>query len=223
MSSHRDDCVLLFSGGRDSTVAALRLAGQFKRLVLVTVTSPHMVGVERVRSRVGELSKILPARSEWMLVSERESFLDKNDVERSGCISCNFGYFLVASAIADQIGSGSIGCGFVGYQSAWVEQTPYAVQRLTSLLAEHSKDLNLPVWDIQRRDQAEAELRSYGLSTESLELKCLRQQPDPNLTGSSLQRVVDRWSDNLRVALVERNHMLDQLIERVVFPGGQNI
>jgi len=217
-----DQCVLLFSGGRDSTVAALRLSEQFKRLVLITVTSAHMDGIERVRSRVLELKKILRAGSEWMLLGEPAPFSDARVGEPSGCISCHFGYFLIASAIADQMRCGSIACGFVAYQEKWVEQTSYAIQRLEGLLAQHGKRLILPVLDIQDRDKAEAELRLRGLSTESLELKCLRQQIDPGLTGSALKRVVDRWIDNLRAAL-ERKQIPAPPLERVIMSGGEDI
>ncbi|HVB80636.1 MAG TPA: hypothetical protein VNE82_11915, partial [Candidatus Binataceae bacterium] len=35
-------CVLMFSGGRDSTLAALRLSKESTSLTLVTVTSDHL-------------------------------------------------------------------------------------------------------------------------------------------------------------------------------------
>jgi hypothetical protein len=41
-------CVLLFSGGRDSTISAIKLSAFFERLILVTVTSQHLVGMDAV-------------------------------------------------------------------------------------------------------------------------------------------------------------------------------
>src|SRR5438552_11850009 len=54
-------CLLMFSGGRDSTLAALRLHHGRVPLRLVTVTSSHLTGINLVRRRLSELSKIPPA------------------------------------------------------------------------------------------------------------------------------------------------------------------
>lgn len=53
-------CVLLFSGGRDSTIAAVRLSRSFERLFLVTITSEHLIGIASVRRRLSELKSRLP-------------------------------------------------------------------------------------------------------------------------------------------------------------------
>jgi hypothetical protein len=178
-----------------------------------------MTGIEKVRARVQELGACLSPGSEWILVREPARFLRSRSVAQSGCISCHFGYFLVASVLADQLNSDSIACGFVGYQNTWVEQTPYAIHSLQELLAEHDKHLILPVADIRSRAQAEAELRAHGLSTDSMELKCFRQEDDPALTGSQLQRVVDKWSENLREAL-SRDHIPEPPLERLIISSG---
>jgi hypothetical protein len=60
--------VLMFSGGRDSTIAAVRLSRVVSELILVTVTSSHLVGIDRVRQRIAELRPILPRGSTWLHV-----------------------------------------------------------------------------------------------------------------------------------------------------------
>jgi hypothetical protein len=209
-----DSCVLLFSGGRDSTIAAARLAQQVQRLVLLTVTSAHMTGVEQTRLRVEELKRVIPIECRWILVSETPNFRHHTNQD-TGCISCHFGYFWIASRIADQFKSRSIACGFVSYQNQWVEQTPYAIAMLKKVLEERQQLLRLPVVDVQSRERAEAELRSYGLSTGSLELKCHRQRTDPNLEGDALRAVVDTWTRVLQEKLAS-TVALDPPIEEVV-------
>ena len=58
----------MFSGGRDSTLAAIRLSQQFDRLLLATITSDHLVGIDSVRRRLTELAPLLPPGSEWLHV-----------------------------------------------------------------------------------------------------------------------------------------------------------
>jgi hypothetical protein len=192
---------LLFSGGRDSTLAAIRLAESFDHVVLITIMSPHMTGLGKVQSRVEELKRILAVRCEWMLLPETRLVPSRTSSDDIGCIDCHFGYFVTAHSIARQLECDSIACGFVRYQSAWVEQTPYAVGRLTELMAEHGTNLVLPVAELASKEEVEAELKSNLVSTGSLELKCSRQQPDPGLTGAPLQLVVDRAIEALRVAI----------------------
>jgi PP-loop superfamily ATP-utilizing enzyme len=55
-----DACLLMFSGGRDSTLAAVRMTRRGSPLILVTVSSSHLVGIDRVRRRLGELARIIP-------------------------------------------------------------------------------------------------------------------------------------------------------------------
>jgi hypothetical protein len=212
-----DSCVLLFSGGRDSTIAAVRLAQHVRRLVLLTVTSTNMTGLQHVRSRINELKHLMAIDCRWILVSERPIF-QRPANQDIGCISCHFGYFWIASRIADQVKSRSIACGFVRYQDQWVEQTPYAIERLNKALQQRNQRLHLPVADIQSREQAEAELRSYELSTDSLELKCHRQRVDPCLEGAALCSVVDSWTEFLQEMLAS-NIAPDLTVQETVVCG----
>jgi 3-methyladenine DNA glycosylase AlkC len=218
MASSSRTCVLLFSGGRDSTLAAIRLGKSFDHVVLVTILSPHMTGLSKVQSRVEELKRILAVRCEWMLVPETRLVPLRTTSDDIGCIDCHFGYFVTAHSIARQLECESIACGFVQYQNAWVEQTPYAVRRLSELMAEHGTKLVFPVAELGSKEEVEAELKSNLVSTDSLELKCSRQQPDPGLTGGPLQVVVDRGMEALRAAL-ERKQTAEPPLQRIDVSG----
>jgi len=168
-----------------------------------------MVGLDRILSRLEELGRVLTIGCEWMLFLEPEPLADLPLPADDGCISCHFGYFWIASRIADRIGCDAIACGYVGYQDHWVEQTPYAIEQLRHVLGQRKQRLLLPVGDIQSREDAETELRAQGLSTNSLELKCLKQRGDPHLTGFPLKTVVDTWIDNLKTDLVSSRSLGD--------------
>jgi hypothetical protein len=158
--SANDRCVLLFSGGRDSTIAAVRLARQFKRLFLVTITSSHMAHLDHVRSRVDELRRLLRVDCRWLLYCETLSFLATAEFPNIGCISCHFVFFWTASRLADKIKATDVSCGFTKYQQNWVEQIPYAITQLRSTLERRGQQLILPVWDVDSKQQAEDELRA---------------------------------------------------------------
>jgi PP-loop superfamily ATP-utilizing enzyme len=66
MNSDKGICILMFSGGRDSTLAAIRLAQEWEKLVLVTVTTEHLVGLGSVIKRLEELKLHLPGNTEWI-------------------------------------------------------------------------------------------------------------------------------------------------------------
>jgi hypothetical protein len=69
-SSPTDECLVMFSGGRDSTIVALCLSRRSVAVRLVTVSSGHLFGIERVSKRIRELQPFLPAATLWMQVKQ---------------------------------------------------------------------------------------------------------------------------------------------------------
>ena len=211
-------CVLLFSGGRDSTLAAIRLARSFNRVVLVTVKSPYMTGSSKLESRLEELKRVLSVQCEWMLVPERRLLSYRRSGEDLGCIGCHFGYFASAYSIARSLDCQCIACGFVEYQNSWVEQTPYSVARLRDLMSEHGIKLLLPVAELRSKTEVETELAKYGVTAGSLELKCDKQISDPGLVEAPLRAIVDRGIDALGVA-VEGDPRSERPLQTIIVSG----
>jgi hypothetical protein len=190
-------CLLMFSGGRDSTLAALRLNESGESIHLVTVTSAHLVGIEAVRVRLRELGGILPAETAWTrVVQPSELFADVSVYLRT-CLPCHHAYVITAIALCRTLGLQKTAFGYAGYQSSWVEQTPEAVERLGSLLDRVGLQLVLPVYDIASRGAAVDELQSRGLSEQALEQKCLRQVTNVRLTSAELASQLDYWEAGL--------------------------
>jgi PP-loop superfamily ATP-utilizing enzyme len=198
-----DRCILLFSGGRDSTIAALRLCTAVKNLTLLTVTSGHLVGLRSVRQRLAELAPALSSKTEWVhAVMRAEGAAEQNTVRT--CLPCHHGYFAVASAVADQRQACVLAAGYTGYQSEWLEQSEYAIDQLRNVLSKFGKELLLPVRDLQSKEQAIAELRSSGLTIDALEQKCLVQQFNTRIQNEALRYAeIQRWAEALNAALAK--------------------
>jgi hypothetical protein len=62
--------VLMFSGGRDSTLAALRMQELGLAPILVTICSPHLIGFERVQMRFREIATHLASGTTWFVVRQ---------------------------------------------------------------------------------------------------------------------------------------------------------
>lgn len=183
----------MFSGGRDSTIAALRLQRCFANLVLVTVTSEHLVGIETVQSRLVELQAHLPMGTRWVHVLESPEMANDDNFGARTCLPCHRSYTATGFAIAKQYSAQSIAFGYTGYQSHWPEQTQSAIERLGRVMNAHGLELILPVYDIQTKEEAVALLRRTGLTQSALEQKCLRQVRNEALDADRLGTELAAW------------------------------
>lgn len=200
LGTSEDGCILLFSGGRDSSIAAVRLSSEFSRLILITVTTGHLDGIEAVHKRLLELKQFLPERAGWVrAIAANESLVRIGAVE--SCLPCHRQYLTIAVSVAVREGIRNIALGYAGYQSEWLEQTPLAIDRLRTVLAELNLNLLLPAGDLRSKDEAKGILRERGLSDFALEQKCLKQQfNDNDLTAEQVAAEVDAWGRELRLA-----------------------
>lgn len=187
-----DQCVLMFSGGRDSTIAALRLREKFKHLILVTVLSRHLVGIENVYKRILEIKKYLAKETEWFQIFLPELVV-KDKLRNITCLPCQRAYIVTGLVIAQRQGIADLAMGYSGYQNSWPEQTPYATDNLRTALASVGIRLHLPVYDIKEKADALKELAGAGLEKESYEQKCLKQKYNVELYDEVLKGELDRW------------------------------
>lgn len=183
----------MFSGGRDSTLAATRLGRSGSLLVLITVSSGHLVGIDRVRQRLRELSKILPAQTPWIQVRQPTELRTDTSFYKQTCLPCHHAYVVVSGALARATGVHRLALGYSGYQAEWPEQTPLAIESLGRVLNRHGITLELPVRDILAREDAIRELADQGLDPQALEQKCIRQVSNVALDDELLRQQVGLW------------------------------
>jgi hypothetical protein len=188
----KDKCILMFSGGRDSTISAVRLSKTFARLTLVTVLFEHLIGIERVYKRIIQLKRYLPRETEWLQVIQPK-FPMTETLSNATCLPCQSAYISVGIIIAQKFRISNFAMGYSGYQNSWPEQTPYATTRLKKLMEDIGLRLHLPVYDIQRKEDAINELIRLGLESESYEQKCLKQSSNIELEEDILCTEIDRW------------------------------
>jgi hypothetical protein len=193
LSGAAEPTVVMFSGGRDSTLAAMRLHLLGVPVTLVTVTSAHLVGIESVRRRLTELLQHLPGDTRWLLVQQPEELRTDTSFYEQTCLPCHHAYVVASAALAGWLGARRLAFGYAGYQMDWPEQTPLAVARLADVLARYDIKLELPVYDITSRAAVVAELEGFGLSPDSLEQKCLRQVTNVALPEARLRQQIELW------------------------------
>ena len=194
-------CVLMFSGGRDSTLAALRLHEQGYTITLATVKSNHLFGINQVRQRLRELRTIIPTDTQWMTIRQPEELRTDTSFYEMTCLPCHHAYVVVSVALAHYLGTRYLAFGYAGYQNTWPEQTPLATSRLRSVLAQHGIELLLPVYDLLSREQVETVLSSYGVAPQSLEQKCLQQVNNVELSTPKLSSQISLWEQAIESSL----------------------
>lgn len=209
-----EQTLLMFSGGRDSTLAAARLGSEGVPLVLCTVSSSHLFGFERVRDRLIELRQLLPPSTSWIRVQQPlELATDTSFYERT-CLPCHHAYVVVSGVLARRFGAQSLAFGYAGYQADWPEQTAEAIAALRRVLQEAGVRLVLPVHDLPTREAAIYELERWELSSAALEQKCSRQVSNIALQADMLQRQVALWEGAMRASLERADEIEIQILEQ---------
>ena len=205
---------MLFSGGRDSTLAALRLSKANYNLILVTVTTDHLFGIEDVQKRLYELKQILPKDTEWFWIKQPMDLLTDVSFYAPTCLPCHHSYVIAGTIISDTINCENIAFGYTYYQSSWPEQTPLATKELGDLLLSFDKRLILPVYGLQSLNDARSELRVNGLSDASLEQKCFRQVNNVALDEVTLRKEITLWTTAMEKTLSQRASILLHINKR---------
>ncbi len=217
MLSGNNKCVLLFSGGRDSTLAAVKLAKVYPKLILVTVTSTHLSGIEAVRNRLKELKRYLPDDTEWYCIKQPTDLCTDVSFYEPTCLPCHHSYVVVGVLIAELTGTNNVAFGYAGYQSTWPEQTKLAIDRLAGLLESYYINLILPVYDICDADAMRHDLIKLGLSPNALEQKCTRQITNIELAQETLNKEIDDWTIAMNQTLSARHNIKIDITEKKQF------
>lgn len=189
-----DHVLLMFSGGRDSTLAALRLHEAGHPLSLVTITAGHLFGLNNVERRLRELAPILSPDTEWLQIVQPAFRDTQRFFHQQTCLPCQSAYVVTGVTVAREKGLQKIAMGYASYQAGWPEQGPEATKILKSTLARYGFDLMLPVYDVASRANVIEELKSRGVSELALEQKCTRQVTNVELEESILSQQLGLWA-----------------------------
>lgn len=210
-----DSSVLMFSGGRDSTLSAIRLARTGRRLILVTVTSQHLEGISAVKQRIVELRGYLSKGSRWISIPDTNinvPFL-LNYSTRT-CLPCFLKYTSIGVIIAKKFNINSLSFGFTHYQSGWPEQTPLAIEKFKKTLNQFGLNLDIPVYDLESKEKAIEELRTIGINSGALEQKCSRQIINEEIPLDIFEKAINEWAEALSLTILA-NLELDPVIAEI--------
>ncbi|NPU65123.1 hypothetical protein HL667_08975 [Bradyrhizobium sp. 83012] len=105
--------------------------------------------------------------------------------------------------------------GYARYQSNWPEQTPLAIERLRAVLSRYGIVLELPAYDLESRESAIEILKVLGVSTASLEQKCIQQISNVTLTGDRLVSQIDLWEQSIQASMARLDEIAIEVIDEI--------
>ncbi len=171
---------LMFSGGRDSALAAAYYAEKLHGVHLITFENTGCYPVNIAAARVAELRVRWPIQIiEWSQLSAAKILRDialrdiAADVTQYGCnlVCLGSALAMVARSIHYCLSRSIslLAVGYSGYQQHFPEQSPAAIGFLTEFARDYSIDLRCPMSRLTTEEQARDLLESLGLSPKALE------------------------------------------------------
>jgi predicted subunit of tRNA(5-methylaminomethyl-2-thiouridylate) methyltransferase len=156
---------LMFSGGVDSTVAAIKLLDEFDRVHLLTFSNGYgHYGFHRVRRRVRELDSRYPGRFVHFTASVRDLFEQiclstiMEDYRRFGsafmwCMGCKLAMHARSIVYCAVNGLGWMSDGSAADSDEMVEQMLLSVSMIHWLYKDWGIEYVVPVYQISRDDK----------------------------------------------------------------------
>jgi predicted subunit of tRNA(5-methylaminomethyl-2-thiouridylate) methyltransferase len=180
----KKEAVLLFSGGRDSSLAAVRLIEMGYEIHLLTFDNGAIEDIARSNLRLAEFNdeikkniitrKIINCKELFKKIAlfgvEKDIKSFKTNLICMGCkmamhtISVNYCLKNDIKVIAD---------GYTYYQREWPEQMPKAIEEIRNFHSKYGIEYINPVYDIKSKENAKERLALNELSVDSLEGKCV--------------------------------------------------
>jgi hypothetical protein len=172
--------LVLFSGGRDSSLAACLLATAGRRVHLLTCNNGVCIGGDLSQHRYVELQTALGQRLEGRSVLSSMGLFRRVALQDIESDFARFGknLILLGSQLATHTegimfcldsGLKSMAAGSTKYQEHFPEQMGVARERLRAFCGEFGVEYLLPVGDFTSEDDVKYRLLDYGVSTKSLE------------------------------------------------------
>lgn len=172
--------LVLFSGGRDSSLAACLLATSGRRVHLLTCNNGVSIGTDLSQHRYVELQRALGRRLEGRTVVPSMGLFRRLALQNIEADFARFGKNLImlGSQLATHT-EGIVFCldyavrsmaaGSTKYQAHFPEQMDVARERLHAFCRDFGIEYLLPVGDFKSEEEVKYRLLDYGVSTKSLE------------------------------------------------------
>lgn len=212
------DCLLLYSGGRDSTLAAIRLynAGynvhfiHFDNGYMCDQDKPYLTFKEMFNKEKEyyfdyELSSIdvKSLFEEYFNSLSNDLINDPNLVSEIRCLSCRMAMYTKAIKIAKERGYKYIAEGARISQKFMLEQLPITT-RLKELTSSYGIKLLFPVLYVDDDQKEIDELLANGYSSKTWESKCLIGKPAKDKSDEDERIIVDYYDSVLQPTIQKK-------------------
>ena len=202
-----NDCLLLYSGGKDSTLAAIRLYRSGYNVHFIHFDNGHMLDQDKPYLTFLEtFNKDKDYYFDYSLSSvDIKDLFDEyynewsskisNDKELDSeirCLSCRMAMYTKVIQIAKERGYKYIAEGARISQKFMLEQLPIT-QRLKDLASSHGIKLLLPVLYVDDDQKEIEELLENGHSSKTWESKCLIGRPAKDKSEEDEQIIIDYY------------------------------
>lgn len=211
------DVLLMYSGGKDSTLAAIRLHNEGYNVHFIHFDNGHMRDQDKpyltfkktFQDKEGyffdyELSEVnIEDLFETYYSNWNHTLIDPLLTSEIRCLSCRMAMYTTLIRIAKKEGFKYIAEGARISQKFMLEQIPI-IERLTKLAQSNGIELLLPVLHLYDDEKEKQELLDNGYSSKTWESKCLIGKPPKDKTEQDEKIILDYYEKELIPKLLKQ-------------------
>ena len=212
-----NDCLLMYSGGKDSTLAAIRLYNAGYNVHFIHFDNGHMRDQDKPYLTFQktfnkdqdyyfdyELSSVDIKQLFEEYYGEWSNLIDNQELlSEIRCLSCRMAMYTKLLQIAKEKGYKYVAEGARISQKFMLEQIPI-ITRLKDLASSHGIKLLLPVLYVDDNQEEIDELLANNHSSKTWESKCLIGKPPKDKTSEDERIIVDYYDSVLEPAVQKR-------------------
>lgn len=212
-----NDCLLMYSGGKDSTLAAIRLYNAGYNVHFIHFDNGHMRDQDKPYLTFQktfnkdqdyyfdyELSSVDIKKLFEEYYGEWSNLIDNQELlSEIRCLSCRMAMYTKLLQIAKEKGYKYVAEGARISQKFMLEQIPI-ITRLKDLASSHGIKLLLPVLYVDDDQEEIDELLANNHSSKTWESKCLIGKPPKDKTSEDEKIIVDYYDSVLEPAVQKR-------------------
>lgn len=205
------DVLLLYSGGKDSTLSAIRLHNAGYNVHFIHFNNGHMKDQDKpyltyrktFSPEDGYYFSYLhkSVNMEYLFNSYFSKYSKKDDdsiiTSELRCLSCRMAMYTEAIRIARQKGFHYIAEGARISQKFMLEQKPI-LNRLQTITNSYGIELIFPVLDLQDDQEEINEIIANGYSSKTWESKCLVGRPTRDKTAEEEETIIEYYEKKLK-------------------------
>lgn len=208
-----NDVLLLYSGGKDSTLAAIRLKNAGYNIHFIHFDNGHMMDADKpyltfqktfanqegytfhYQNKAIDISNLFKSYFDYWKEKHGDNLDGGNLDSEIRCLSCRMAMYTKAIIYAKNNGFKYIAEGARISQKFMLEQIPM-IERLKNLAKKYGIELLFPVLELVDDEEEKQELIKNGFSSKGWESKCLLGRPTMDKTLED-EEIILKYYENL--------------------------